>query len=63
MACLNSLYVQNMYCRLVLWLVVVCCPLSGTSHGCFEKKDDVECPKCQPIRPVRDFDEEKVNCY
>ena len=52
-----------MYCRLVLWLVVVCCPLSGTSHGCFEKKDDVECPKCQPIRPVRDFDEEKVNCY
>ena len=47
--------------RLLLLLVSVCSPVLGDGYGCSGDKDDVKCPKCQPIRPMKDFDEEKVN--
>ena len=50
--------------RLFLLLVVVlaaCSPVLGDPERSGCDKDDVKCPKCQPIRPMKDFDEEKVN--
>ena len=37
--------------RVLLLLVV---------SGCLGSKDKQECSKCQPIRPMKDFDEDKV---
>ena len=45
---------------LLLLLLSVCSPVLGTWGGCGRDKDDIKCPKCQPIRPMKDFDEEKV---
>ena len=47
--------------RLLLLLVSVCSPVIGQHNPCTGEKTDVKCPKCQPIRPMKDFDEEKVN--
>ena len=46
---------------LLLLLLSVCSPVLGTWDGCGRDKDDIKCPKCRPIRPIKDFDEEKVN--
>ena len=46
---------------LLLLLVSVCSPVLGDGYHCSDEKVDVKCPECQPIRPMKDFDEEKVN--